>query len=96
MARAAAWQRTTLRSRWGMAQSLQRRGLKKAAKILGGEAGLSAFLQVAPQDLSRWIRGEDAAPQCVVLRLVDFLAEAEAAREKSLDNGSQPQLTLGV
>ncbi|HYN12975.1 MAG TPA: hypothetical protein VET51_10080 [Burkholderiales bacterium] len=79
-----------------MAQSLQTRALKKAARILGGEGGLSAFLQVPSQDLSRWIRGEDAVPECIVLRLVDFLAEAEAAREKSLDNGSQPQLTLGV
>jgi hypothetical protein len=33
-------------------------------------------------------------PECVVLRFVDFLAEAEAAREKSLDNRPQPQLTV--
>jgi hypothetical protein len=77
-----------------MAQSLQTRALKKAAKILGGEGKLSDFLQVPPHDLSRWIRGEDAVPECIVLRLVDFLAEAEAAREKSLDNRPQPQLTV--
>jgi hypothetical protein len=77
-----------------MPQSLQTRALKKAARILGGEPGLTAFLQVPSQELSRWMRGEDAVPECIVLRLVDFLAEVEAAREKSLDNRSQPQLTV--
>jgi len=77
-----------------MRQSLQTRALKKAAKILGGEGKLSDFLRVPPQDLSGWVRGEDAVPECIVLRLVDFLAEAEAAKEKSLDKRPQPQLTV--
>ena len=60
-----------------MINSLQLRGLRKAARLLGGEPQLRAFLEVPAGDLFRWMRGQAAVPPAVFVRIIQFLAEKE-------------------
>lgn len=60
-----------------MVQSMAMRGLRKAAKVLGGEPQLSAFLGAPAGELFRWMRGQTPVPPAVVVRVIDFLAETE-------------------
>ena len=62
-----------------MAQSFHLRALRLAARQLGGEAQLGSYLMVSDTDLHRWLRGEEPAPQSVMVRVIEFLAEKEAA-----------------
>ena len=57
--------------------SLQTRGLRKAARLLGGEPQLRAFLQVPAGDLFRWMHGQAAMPPAIFIRIVELLAEQE-------------------
>ena len=59
--------------------SFQTRGLRKAARLLGGEPQLRAFLCVPAGDLFRWMRGQAAVPPAVFIRIVEFLAAREVA-----------------
>ena len=59
--------------------SFQLRGMRRAARLLGGEPQLRAFLQVPAGELFRWMRGEAAVPPAIFIRIVDFLAAREAA-----------------
>ncbi len=59
--------------------SFQRRGLRKAAQLLGGEPQLRAYLSVPAGDLFRWMRGQATVPPAVFVRIVEFLAAREAA-----------------
>jgi hypothetical protein len=59
--------------------SFQRRGLRKAARLLGGEPQLRAFLQVPAGELFCWMRGRAAVPPAVFIRIVEFLAAREVA-----------------
>ena len=60
-----------------MVESFPQRGLRKAAKLLGGEPQVRAFLGVPASDLYRWMRGEAPVPPAVVVRVIEFLAETE-------------------
>ena len=41
-----------------MVESIPVRGLRKAAKLLGGEPQVRAFLGVPASELFRWMRGQ--------------------------------------
>ena len=61
-----------------MVDSVPVRGLRKAAKVLGGEPQVRAFLGVPASDLYRWMRGQAPVPPAVVVRVIEFLAETES------------------
>ena len=60
-----------------MVESFPQRGLRKAAKLLGGEPQMRAFLGVPATDLDRWMRGQEPVPPKIVVRVIEFLAETE-------------------
>jgi hypothetical protein len=64
-----------------MVESIPMRGLRKAAKLLGGEPQVRAFLGVPAGDLYRWMRGQAPVPAPVVIRVIELLANHEATRD---------------
>jgi DNA-binding transcriptional regulator YdaS (Cro superfamily) len=60
-----------------MVESFPMRGLRKAARLLGGEPQMRAFLGVPATDLDRWMRGQEPVPPKIVVRVIEFLAETE-------------------
>jgi hypothetical protein len=63
-----------------MVDSIPVRGLRKAARLLGGEPQVRAFLGVPASDLFRWMRGQAPVPPAVVVRVIELLAETEQQR----------------
>ena len=61
-----------------MAQSFHLRALRIAARQLGGEPQLRAYLMVPASDLYHWMRGEEPVPRAVMLKVIGFLAERES------------------
>ena len=62
-----------------MVESFPMRGLRKAAKLLGGEPQVRAFLDVPATDLFRWMRGQAPVPAAVTVRVIALLADKEQA-----------------
>ena len=62
-----------------MVESFPMRGLRKAAKLLGGEPQVRAFLGVPATDLFRWMRGHAPVPAAVTVRVIALLADKEQA-----------------
>jgi hypothetical protein len=60
-----------------MVDSIPVRGLRKAARLLGGEPQVRAFLGVPASDLFRWMRGQAPVPPAVLVRVIELLAETE-------------------
>jgi DNA-binding transcriptional regulator YdaS (Cro superfamily) len=60
-----------------MVESFPMRGLRKAARLLGGEPAMRAFLGVPATDLYRWMRGQAPVPATIVVRVIELLAETE-------------------
>ena len=73
-----------------MAQSFHLRALRIAARQLGGEPQLRAYLAVPAPDLCRWMRGQEQVPQDVMTKVIAFLAEREAAANPSPDSPATP------
>lgn len=73
-----------------VAQSFHLRALRIAARQLGGEPQLRAYLTVPASDLYRWMRGQEPVPQDVMTRVIAFLAEREAAAKPSSDSPAAP------
>lgn len=73
-----------------MAQSFHLRALRIAARQLGGEPQLRAYLSVPASDLYRWMRGQEQVPQDVMTKVIAFLAEREAAANPSPDSPATP------
>jgi hypothetical protein len=73
-----------------VAQSFHLRALRIAARQLGGEPQLRAYLTVPASDLYRWMRGQEPVPQDVMTRVIAFLAEREAAANPSSDSPAAP------
>lgn len=65
-----------------MVESMPMRGLRKAARLLGGEPQVRAFLGVPATDLFRWMRGLAPVPAAVAVRVIEFLAETEQRRSR--------------
>lgn len=61
--------------------SLQRRGLRRAAELVGGREPLGELLGADPGALAAWISGEQPVPPPVFRAVVDLLAEAESVTE---------------
>jgi len=61
-----------------VAKAFQRRALRSAARILGGESRLREMLDAPPGAFMRWLEGAEAMPELVFLMVVDFLADMEA------------------
>jgi hypothetical protein len=67
-----------------VAQSFHLRALRIAARQLGGEPQLRAYLAVPATDLYRWLRGQEPVPQAVITKVIAFLAEREAETAPAL------------
>jgi len=65
-----------------MVESFPVRGLRKAARVLGGEPQVRAFLGVPAGDLYRWMRGQAPVPPTIVVRVIELLAETEQRRSR--------------
>ncbi len=65
-----------------MVESFPMRGLRKAARLLGGEPQVRAFLGVPATDLYRWMRGQAPVPSTIVVRVIELLAETEQRRSR--------------
>lgn len=65
-----------------MVESFPVRGLRKAARLLGGEPQVRALLGVPAGDLFRWMRGQAPVPPAIALRVIEFLAETEQRRSR--------------
>ena len=65
-----------------MVESFPMRGLRKAARLLGGEPQVRAFLGVPSTDLYRWMRGQAPVPAAVAVRVIELLAETEQRRSR--------------
>lgn len=74
----------------GVAQSFHLRALRIAARQLGGEPQLRAYLSVPASDLYRWMRGQEQVPQDVMTKVIAFLAEREAAANPAPDSPATP------
>ena len=68
-----------------MAQSFHLRALRIAARQLGGEPQLRAYLMVPASDLFCWMRGQEPVPQAVMTKVIEFLAERESAANPTAD-----------
>ena len=62
-------------------ESLQRRGLRKAAQIVGGRVPLGEILGADPEALDRWMSGEQSVPPRVFCAVIELLADAETVTE---------------
>jgi DNA-binding transcriptional regulator YdaS (Cro superfamily) len=62
-------------------ESLQRRGLRKAAQLVGGREPLGELLGADPAALDAWMNGEQSVPPPVFLAVVEMLADAESVTE---------------
>lgn len=62
-------------------ESLQRRGLRKAAQLVGGREPLGEMLGADPVALDAWMNGEQSVPPPVFLAVVEMLADAESVTE---------------
>ena len=56
-----------------------------AARQLGGEPALRAWLMVSALDLYHWMRGEEPVPQHVMAKVIAFLAERESTANSAAD-----------
>ena len=65
-----------------MVESIPLRGLRKAARLLGGEPQVRALLGVSAGELYRWMRGQAPVPPAVAVRVIEFLAETESRRSR--------------
>jgi len=73
-----------------VAQSFHLRALRIAARQLGGEPQLRAYLMVPAPDLFRWMRGQEPVPQAVMTKVIDFLAARESAANPAADMPAAP------
>jgi hypothetical protein len=73
-----------------VAQSFHLRALRIAARQLGGEPQLRAYLMVPAEELFRWMRGQESVPQPVMLKVIAFLAERESAATSAPDMPAAP------
>jgi hypothetical protein len=73
-----------------VAQSFHLRALRIAARQLGGEPQLRAYLMVPASDLYHWMLGQEPVPQAVTTRVIAFLAERESAASPSPDSPATP------
>lgn len=62
--------------------SMPMRGLRRAARLLGGEPQVRAFLGVPAGDLFRWMRGQAPVPPAIVVRVIELLAETEQRQSR--------------
>ena len=65
--------------------SLAQRVLRNAAKKLGGEKELAAYLGVSAHVLQEWLAGKDIPPTELILRAVDLLVD-----EPKRDDADRP------
>lgn len=61
-----------------------------AARQLGGEPQLRAYLMVPASDLFRWMRGEEPVPEPVMQKVIGYLAERESAANPAPDAPAAP------
>lgn len=67
------------------------RVLRAAATSLGGEEKLAAHLGVRPDQLARWVSGEDPAPFEAFLAGLDVVAHGRFARQRRIKVAVLPQ-----
>jgi hypothetical protein len=55
------------------------RTLEKAARILGGEAGLATYLQVSREELAAWMEAKNTLPSWAFITVVELISSGPAA-----------------
>jgi len=55
------------------------RTLEKAARVLGGQAELAAYLHVTRGDLAAWMEAKKTLPTSIFITVVDLIASGPAA-----------------
>lgn len=61
-----------------MGNGLQKRALRKGARIMGGEIRLRDMLDAPPGAFARWVEGDEPMPEPAFAMLLDFLADMES------------------
>ena len=62
---------------------MQRRGLRKVARLLGGPERLAWHLDVSAEELACWMDGTRAAPQAVMMAVIELLSLMETGADIS-------------
>ena len=57
-----------------MSSRVHVRTLEKAARVLGGQAELAAYLRVRRADLAAWMEAKEALPTPIFISVVDLIA----------------------
>jgi hypothetical protein len=65
-----------------MSGRFQRRGLRRAAQLLGGEGKLCDFLQVSAGELSGWLGRSAPVPEALFRKVIDLLADMESRAQQ--------------
>jgi hypothetical protein len=60
----------------GVAEAIQSRVLRQAARVVGGYGELQSRLEASREDMASWIRGAEEPPVGVFVRLVEILLDA--------------------
>ena len=59
-----------------VAEAIQSRVLRQAARVVGGYGELQARLEATREDMASWIRGAEDPPGGIFVRLVEILLDA--------------------
>jgi hypothetical protein len=57
------------------------RTLEKAARVLGGQAELAAYLRVRREDLAAWMEAKKTLPTSIFITVVDLIASGPVAQD---------------
>lgn len=75
-----------------MKSSVYSRALQKAARLLGGQDKLAAYLKVPIHDLRKWIAEEGKPPSKMFLRVVDLIVdELPPGGSSELNDAPEPR-----
>ena len=61
-----------------MSSRVHVRTLEKAARVLGGQAELAAYLHVRREDLAAWMDGRKTLPTSIFITVLDVIASGPA------------------
>ena len=59
-----------------VAEAIQSRVLRQAARVVGGYGELQSRLEASREDMASWVRGAQEPPVGVFVRLVEILLDA--------------------
>ena len=77
-----------------MAESVQCRVLRHAARVVGGYAELQARLDASREEMISWIRGVQVPPVATFVRLVELLLDAGELGRAADDARERPRVAV--